>query len=489
MPDVGLYGTLAAASLVCWPPLVRPLLDGDTLLYHLPDAVAFAQAHSVWTAVAPYWPYPAASEIFAAGLFAVSGPWSLPLCGIVPALLLTARIYRVARTSNMPSYCASAIALAFICTPVAAFQVGTLQNDLWLAAFFVEVVTFADRSPLSLAVCAMLKPFGWLEGVIAAFAARFQLRTLLLASIPLLVWIGRDGILLLEGAKIGVTAPAYLPSAIAGNLAIAVPQLAHGVSAVTPQAFVWLAALVAGLAFSASRRYAVAGIATLVVYAFLPVSYRINDANYTLDASSFRYALPALACGALAAATLSRKFAREISVAAFAIFLWGSWSVLALFWNDAYTRYAILAAALAIAAAAATARTRGIAPAALLLAAILVGRWAASSRAAGFYADWMRDPSGNPTGVFSWIAQERPPAIAAQNVRLGAIFMMSPRTRALEVTEPSGCTLARRDGMLFLVGRNEGLAPAQMAKAFANARACGAVLYQDGAAIVVKPRR
>src|SRR4051794_29717034 len=40
-----LIATLASAL----PPLVRPLLDGDSLAYHLPNAASWVHAGSVWT--------------------------------------------------------------------------------------------------------------------------------------------------------------------------------------------------------------------------------------------------------------------------------------------------------------------------------------------------------------------------------------------------------------------------------------------------------
>ena len=69
------YVLIAALALVAWPPLMRPLLDGDTLSYHLPNAAAWVHAHGLWTTDARYWWYPPGSEIFASGLFAVSGPF------------------------------------------------------------------------------------------------------------------------------------------------------------------------------------------------------------------------------------------------------------------------------------------------------------------------------------------------------------------------------------------------------------------------------
>jgi hypothetical protein len=71
-----------------WPLLVRPLLDGDSLSYHLPNAVAWVHAHGIWVADTRYWWYPGGSELFAAGLFAVAGPFGIPLCGTLALSLL-----------------------------------------------------------------------------------------------------------------------------------------------------------------------------------------------------------------------------------------------------------------------------------------------------------------------------------------------------------------------------------------------------------------
>lgn len=481
--DAPLCATLAAALVVCWPPLVRPLLEGDTLLYHLPIAAAFVQTHSIWTSNAPYWSYPAGSELFAAGLLEASGRWSLPLGGILPALLITARIYSVARATNAPAYAAAAIALAFICMPAAAFQAGTLQNDLWLAAFFIEILAAADRSPASIAIGALLKPFGFLETLVAAFTARLSWRAMAFGFVPLAVWCIRDVALLHAGAAAGFSTPPYLPSTIAGNLAIALPQLAHGISTVTPQSVVWIALIVAGLVFAPARRYAIAGCITLVIYAFLPVSYSNGATNYVVDAASLRYALPALACGALVAAALCARAPVVSAVAGFALAAWGASGVLHIFWNDSYTQWAIAIALLGIAVAVAAQKTRGLSIACFALAVVVAGRWGASTRALGFYADWMRDAAGKPTAVFAWLAEHHPEAMVAKNVRTGAIFMVSPRTRAIDSFLSDGCTEAKTRHAMLLVGSNE----SATSDAFTAARSCGRIVYSDGAAMIVDP--
>lgn len=484
--EAALYVALAGVLVVVWAPLVRPLLDGDTLLYHLPIAASFVQAHSVWTAAAPYWLYPPASELFAAGLFAASGRWSLPLAGILPALLITARLYTVARANGASVSAAAGVPLAFIFMPVAAFQAGTLQNDLWLAAFFVEALAGGDRSPVSLAVCALLKPYGWLEGLVASAAARVPWRTTALALLPLLLWAVRDAVLLRAGASPGFIEPPYLPTTIAGNFSVAAAQLAHGIATVTPQAFVWMALLAAGFVFRTTQRYAAAGTAALAVYVFLPLSYTSGATNYVTDASSLRFALPALAAGALIAAVLIERSAVWGPVAAYLIAAWGAWNVLAVFWNDLYTHWGLAAAAFVACGALLTQRTRGLSIAAAALAIVLFGSWAASARAQGFYGTWMRRPSGKPTGVFSWIEAHQPQRVLALNVRTGAVLMSSPQTRTLSAASADLCGQARRDRALLLVGSNEGLQGAALAAAMANARSCGTAVYRDGAAVLVQ---
>lgn len=485
--ETALYATLAGVLVVIWAPLVRPLLEGDSLLYHLPNAVSFVQAHSIWIAGAPYWLYPPGSELFASGVFAVSGRWSLPLAGILPALLLAARLYAVARANGASAVAAAGVSLAFVCTPVAAFQAGTLQNDLWLAAFFTEALAGGDRSVLSIAVCALLKPYGWLEGLIASAAARVAWRTAALALLPLLLWAARDAVLLRAGAPTGFSTPAYFPTTIAGNFGVAAAQLARGIAAATPQAFAWMAMLAAGFVFPTTRRYAAAGTAALLVYVFLPVSYTSGVTNYATHASSLRYALPALSGGALVAAALIKRSAAWGTAAAYLLAAWGAWNVLFIFWNDSYTHWTLAAAPMAVCAVLLMRRTRTLSAAAAALALLLAGSWASSTRAQGFYGDWMRAPSGKPTGVFSWIWTHKPQRVLAVNVRAGAVLMSSPQTRAMSAPSSDACGQARRDRALLLIGSNEGMQGAQLQRAFSAARSCGATLYEDGAAVLVQP--
>ena len=225
----GLAIAVAAVALAAWPQMVRPPLDGDTLAYHLPNALAWAHEHSVWTTGTRYWWYPGGSELFASGLIAVGARWSVPLAGAVAALLL---VLRMSAWGSTPGALAGGLAgalvgAALIATPVAAPQAGSLQNDVWLAAALLEVlwVLLHSRSSRAtigaVALCTLIKPSGVLVALIAMvshFVARATVRSggrwapapapaparwlfservidVLGGFIPVCLWIARDVVL------------------------------------------------------------------------------------------------------------------------------------------------------------------------------------------------------------------------------------------------------------------------------------------------------
>ncbi len=76
-------------------------------------------------------------------------------------------------TLGAPPLLADALAAATVATYPLAIQGGTLQNDAWLAAFFLEsfaaLGTTGDRFAAirTLAVTALIKPQGWIFAGIA----------------------------------------------------------------------------------------------------------------------------------------------------------------------------------------------------------------------------------------------------------------------------------------------------------------------------------
>lgn len=477
--DPWVWLAFAALTIVIWEPLCRPLLEGDSLEYHLPNAASWINAHSVWTTNASYWPYPPASELFAAGLLCAAGRFVLPLAGVLPALMLAARLIAVARARGAPGYAGAAVALAFLTMPLAAFQIGTLQNDLWLAAFFVEAL--ATPSGSSFAVTALLKPIGWLVALIAAIAGRRGWSTYAWIALPLGVWLARDAILL-PHAYVHDAAPGW-STTIAAHLGVAIPLFFHALVHTTPLLAVWIAVLIAGL-FSPQRRNALAGLGVLVLFAVLPVTFASGHDTYLAWGTSLRYLLPAAAAGALVATAFASRAPIATAIAGCALAAIGSTGVVSVFNNDALAAFAPYAMVVMLAAAAIPWRRPF---AFIIMAAVVVAVTAndASARAPGFYGDWMHAPNGQPTRAFEWIADHGPRRIATLNVRTGAVTMASPATWTLPLSDPAtACEQARANRALLFIGSNESSDETALRQQLSW---CGSALYRDGAAVIIAP--
>ena len=223
------YVLVAALAAVTWPQLMRPLLDGDSLSYHLPNAAAWAHTHSLWTTGTRYWWYPPASELFASAVYSVSGPFALPWTGVGALALLGFRIAGWARDSfAAPPLLADALAAATVTAYPIAIQGATLQNDVWLAAFWLESLWAIRDAPLAasrtIAITALIKPQGWLLAAIALIARKAPARLWLAAGGALALWALHDA-LLWRGASIAPASTMY--GSVAGSTI-----LAHGAPAI-----------------------------------------------------------------------------------------------------------------------------------------------------------------------------------------------------------------------------------------------------------------
>jgi hypothetical protein len=73
------YGiALSVVAFIGWPSLLSVPTDGDTMIYHLPNAASWLHAHSVWTVDTYLWWYPPGSEIVAAVFIALLDPLQSP---------------------------------------------------------------------------------------------------------------------------------------------------------------------------------------------------------------------------------------------------------------------------------------------------------------------------------------------------------------------------------------------------------------------------
>ena len=490
------YLLIAALLLVAWPQLTRPLLDGDSLSYHLPNAAAWVHAHSLWTATTRYWWYPPASELFASALYAVGSPFALPWCGFGALALLGFRIAAWSREAlNASPLSADALAAATVSAFPLAIQGGTLQNDVWLAAFWLETLWSlralpANRFAPSAAVTALIKPQGWILAAIALLASRAR---------PIL-WVGTFsalGLWAIHDAALWNSAVAPPAAGTAGAGSYGSTIIAHGAGAfallatvaihLSPFALVALiAALLGPLVAGRDRALGRAAFAAALLFFVLPFGYETNVAQLA-SGESLRFAAPAIAAGVLLLAPVARQFAAIATPLLWISTLYGCWFVLALFWNDGSTHVALAVAALgvAIAATANLTRLRFVAAVAFLAAVVLATHLAAR-HPLDYYNDSL-SVGGTSPGVYRWIERTQPAAIGGWGLRAGVINVLSPRTQTLDLADNGACALARAHAALLVAVAQNDLPSRTNAKRLRTARDCGSILYEDAISVVTRP--
>ena len=490
------FVTLGTLVAVAWPQLMRPLLDGDSLSYHLPNAASWVQSHSLWTTATHYWWYPPGSELFVAGLYDVAGPFALPWCGFVALALLGFRIAAIAReTLAAPPLLADALAAATIAAYPLAIQGGTLQNDAWLAAFFLESLaalgTTGDRAAAmrTLAITALIKPQGWIFSGIALVSRRAPREAWLATAAVLGLWIARDA-LLWNGAILAPASTAYgdiAGSTIVAHGAAALLLLLRVGTSISPFALIALAAaLVAPAILPKQRALGWSAFAAALLFFILPFGYDTSVAQLATGAS-LRFAAPAVAAGALALAPVAARFSYVAIALLWAAALYGVVYVLAIFWNDGSTHAALPVAVAAVAIAAVIRNRRGAwVPATAFGVAVVAATHLAGRHPVDYYADSLRVGQVQP-GLYRWIAMQHPPQIGGWGLRLGVVNVLSPATQTMDLPDAAPCAIARRYGALLAAVAQNDLAPQLNTQRLAVARNCGAVAYEDPIAVVARP--
>jgi hypothetical protein len=477
-----------------WPALVRPLLQGDSLGYHLPNAAAWVQSGSLWVTTTRYWWYPGGSELFAAGLLAVAGPLVLGFAGTGPALLLGFRLAAWGRSLGLPGWVAGALAAFALGAHTLGEQSANLENDLWLGAFFVELLWLARSEPAALARTAaltgLLKPFGWLYMLAAGVSRRAPWRSLAFGLLPFAFWLFRDAILW-QGAIVPPSTVAY-PNTFSTTI------LAHGLEGVATLAralahdgFATAALFVLGLAalaFARSPGLRLAAAAALLLFAINPFGF--NDSNPQLaNGTSLRYAAPFLALGAVFGVQLVGRVPRVAAAAGFAALGFaavGAAASIAVYRADALTSgtpWILLALAAVMLVPGRLLRPYALG--AFSLGSIAYAGTLAGTHPIDYYDAWLSPPQ--TTRVFDWLAVNRPAAVVGSGVRIGAIVAVSPSTRAIDALVDDPCGEARSLGALLISADDETIPPSERAGRRALARACGTTLYADDAALVIAP--
>jgi hypothetical protein len=487
------YILIAAIAIVAWPPLMRPVLDGDSVSYHLPNAAAWVHAHGFWTTDPRYWWYPPASEVFASALYAVSGPFSMPWSGLGPLLLLGFRSYAWARELGAQATLADALAAAVVTLPPIALQGGTLQNDVWLAAFFVEMLWNARQGNVAAtsvcaAITALLKPYGLGFALVAALSTRANWRVWCAAAAAFALWAAHDALLW----KAAVIAPMTTSYGNGGASTI----IAHGAGALgllgavalhaSPLVAIALLAALAGPLLARRAAIGWCALFALLFYLAMPLGYS-GPGPQLATGASLRYAAPAMVLGAL----LLVPWLAQASLAATVVLLAGtilqSAKSVALFSNDLPTLAAPAVALVSVAVVALSRRLRSPWPVAAGIAiAVVASGILAARQPVAYYADALQY-GGARSGVYAWIARRQPAAVAGNGLALGTVNVLSPHTRALDLSDAAPCETARVQHALLVAVAEPIRTPAFDAARLRAARACGTVQYDDGIAVVSAP--
>lgn len=485
------YLLVMALALVAWPQLIRLPFDGDSLSYHLPNAAAWVHAHGFWTTDTRYWWYPPASESFAAGLFAVSGPRAIAWCGFGVLALLGFRVASWAREEfSLSPLAAEALAAALVTAAPLALQAGSLQNDVWLAAFFTEALWTARRREAcarTLAVTVLLKPYGWLFALVAIVAQRVALRAWLGAAGIFAIWIVHDVVLWHSGISTPPNAPLATTwqSSILANGLPALALLVRVCVQASPFALVALLAALAGPLLAGPERRALGWPACFAAVWFVVMPLAYADAHPQLAAgTSLRFADPAFAIGAVLLARPVISFGRVAVALLVLSSAAGAARIVALFYNDAPTRTAVpVAVAVPLDVALARALRSAWPIVAGVAIAVIVSWWLAPRKPATFFAD-LFEIGGKPSGVYAWIERDQPAVVGGWGLRAGTVNVLAPGARVIDLPETAACETARSRGALLIAVAEQTRPPAFNARRLTLARACGRVRYDDGSAVV-----
>ena len=475
------------------PPLLRPLIEGDSLGYHLPNAASWTVTHTLWTSGTSYWWYPGGSELFAGGLLAVAGPLALCYAGFVALLLLANRVAAFAQRAGLSALCAGASAAAVATIPAIALQGGSLENDVWLSAWLLELVWSLleepDATTRTVFVTSLIKPVGFLFAALTVALGRARLRNVLLGFIPIALWFVRDAVLW-KNATISPSDMGYpnlLGTTIAAQGAIGFTTLIDAIWRAGPGLCIAFGALVVSCVASREPLIRWTALGTFLVFLVEPFGFQ-NGVPQLAQGDSLRFAFPAVVLGIVGCFPLLRRYALWFSPALIVLAMFQIWHVISIFENDTTTSLWYVAP-LAIAAAIALDAflTRSVATTLVSFALIAYTINVAGSHPIDYYNDLV-SRGALRSHVFTWLAAQRPKVVVGDGIRLGSVVMVSPNTLVEDSIGADGCARARRIGALLVTADDPPTSDAALASRRERDKTCGTVRYDDGAVLVVAPR-
>ncbi len=468
-------------------------MQGDSIAYHLPNAAAWSVRHSIWTSGTWYWFYPGGSELFAAAIFSVAGPPAVALGGFVVLLLLAQRLASFAVRAGFSRFGAGAFAAAVITIKPIALQGGSLENDVWLAAWTLEVAwaLLEERSAASraLAVTSIVKPYGFVFALIAGAAGRASLRQVALGMAPFALWLVRDAVLwphaTIDPVALGIghtERTTIVWQGLAGlttlgtalwntGPGIVLAALAIVVTAVNPKEPVlrWLT------------------IGTFLFFLAEPYGFR-NSLPQLATGASLRFMLPAAVLGLAGTLPLLRRCAAPAAIFSLALCVYQIDQVTGIFEIDPISRgwltpALILGAAIVLDAAL----SRGIVSGFVGLAMVAYLVRLPATDPASYYDDAIsRGPQRSH--FFEWLVRVHPSVVVGDQILLGYVEIMSPLTLGQNTVQIDPCGEARRAKALLIIGDDPMTSAAEFTARKAYGRACGSERYDDGDILVVEPQ-
>ncbi|MBC5799388.1 MAG: hypothetical protein GIW94_05365 [Candidatus Eremiobacteraeota bacterium] len=466
-----------------WPGIVRPLLEGDSLGYHLPNAAAWANAHSLWTTTTTYWWYPPGSELFASALFLIGGPTVLGLAGFVALLLLALRIEAFSRHAGLSPWSAGADAAATVTVPTIGLQGASLQNDVWLGAWVLECLWALEyeRAALqrALTICAIIKPIGIAYGIVfAALGLRgihgtsVRARAVLAPFTLFVIWalhvviLWRDAVI-----EPGQSAYPHLQSTIilahglAGARTFAQALIGQGVGAV-----VLGATIIVALFTAKTRKHRYLPLILAAFFFIEPFGYD-NGVPQLATGMSLRFMIPAFVIGVVGSLDHVKRWSTPIGLAAAALAVFQIRSIIGIFWNYAHT-HAIVPIAIA---AGILMSVRNKLPTAAVVAlgtAILLYGVRQDVNPVGYYDAWLGSNVA-PSGLYAWLSRTRPQRVVVSELRGGPVSVVLPGTLVADANSDP-CAEARRLRAVVIVAAR-------------SHRNCGRRVFADAHASVYEP--